>query len=69
MGDTSERYNKKRELSRKRSIKSSTKELQDLTNLIRKTKNSPYIKNNNQQEGTTKSRNLQNFRMIESRTY
>jgi hypothetical protein len=35
----------KRELSRKRSLKASTKELQDLTNLIRKTKNSPHIVN------------------------
>lgn len=32
-----------RELSRKRSLKASTKELQDLTNLIRKTKNSPNL--------------------------
>ena len=40
-------YNSKqrRELSRKRSLKASTRELQDLTNLIRKTKHSPMITN------------------------
>ena len=32
-------------MSRKKSLKTSNKELQDLTNLIRKTKNSPHIAN------------------------
>ena len=45
--DSEESYSSKqrRELSRKRSLKASTKELQDLTNLIRKTKNSKFSSN------------------------
>ncbi|CDW85198.1 UNKNOWN [Stylonychia lemnae] len=43
--EQNETLRRKRELSRKKSLKASTKELQDLTNLIRKTKNSPHIIN------------------------
>lgn len=56
----------RRELSRKKSLKASTKELSDLTSLIRKTKNSPLIVNAKQSARTRN--NLTPITGFESKT-
>eukprot|EP00347_Sterkiella_histriomuscorum_P020330 403338220 len=57
----------RRELSRKKSLNASTRELQNLTNLIRKTKNSPLIANSKQ--STRTRNNLTPITGLESKTY